>query len=77
MGRGTTRISDRRDPLRDREERVDRGGKVTLRYDSKLPTIPFARPPKGRGVHLYVADRDVRVVTFNGSFWGSSHSIQR
>jgi transposase InsO family protein len=56
--------------FRVREDRVDKTGKVTLRYDSKLRTIHVGRPHKGTKIRLYVADRDVRVVTFDGEFLG-------
>lgn len=56
--------------FRVREDRVDSGGKVTLRYDSKLRTIHVGRPHKGTRIRLYVADLDVRVVTFDGELLG-------
>jgi hypothetical protein len=56
--------------FRVREDRVDKTGKVTLRYDSKLRTIHVGRPHKGIKIRLYVADRDVRVVTFDGELLG-------
>lgn len=39
---------------------------VTLRHDSKLLQIGIGRRYAGLRIHLYVADLDVRVVTFDG-----------
>ncbi|MGH9044626.1 MAG: IS481 family transposase [Acidimicrobiales bacterium] len=52
--------------FRVREDRIDAGGNVTLRYDSKLLKIGVGRAHKHTAVRLYVADLDVRVVSFEG-----------
>ena len=52
--------------FRVRTDKVDSCGKVTLRHDSKLFHIGIGRPWRGTKIRLYVADLDVRVVTFNG-----------
>jgi len=52
--------------FRVRTDRVDNDGNVTLRYGSKLLHIGVGRAHKGVRIHLYVADRDVRIVTFEG-----------
>ena len=49
-----------------REDRVDKTGKVSLRYDSRLYKIGLGRAHKGREVKLLIADRDVRVIDSNG-----------
>ena len=49
--------------FRVRYDKVDRQGKVTLRYASKLFHIGLGAQHKGRPVVLLVADRDIRVVT--------------
>jgi transposase InsO family protein len=52
--------------FRVRTDKVDSCGKVTLRHDSKLMHIGVGRRYKGTRIHLYVADLDVRIVTFDG-----------
>ena len=52
--------------FRVRTDRVDADGNVTLRHKSKLLHIGVGRAHKGERIHLYVADLDVRVVTFEG-----------
>jgi transposase InsO family protein len=52
--------------FRVRTDRVDDYGNVTLRHDGKLLHIGVGRPFKGARIHLYVADLDVRIVTFDG-----------
>ena len=52
--------------FRVRTDTVDEYGKVTLRHDSKLLHIGLGRRYAGLRIHLYVADLDVRVVTFEG-----------
>jgi hypothetical protein len=49
-----------------RQDKVDKTGKVTLRYDSRLYHIGLGRAHKGRAVKLLVADHDVRVIDLNG-----------
>jgi transposase InsO family protein len=52
--------------FRVREDRVDKAGKVSLRYDSRLYKIGLGRAHKGREVKLLIADRGVRVIDSNG-----------
>ena len=52
--------------FRVRTDTVDEYGNVTLRHDSKLLHIGLGRRYAGLRIHLYVADLDVRVVTFEG-----------
>jgi len=49
-----------------RRDRIDRGGAVTLRYDSKLLHIKVGRRYAGVRVLLLVAGLDVRIVTEDG-----------
>jgi hypothetical protein len=48
--------------LRVRTDRVDKGGKVTLRLDGKLHSIGIGRLLAGTRVTMLVSDLDVRVV---------------
>jgi hypothetical protein len=48
--------------FRVRQDRIDAGGTVTLRHDSKLHHIGIGRAHKGRLVKLLIADRDIRVL---------------
>ncbi len=52
--------------LRVRYDTVDRHGKVTLRYDSRLHHIGLGARHRGKSIVLFVADRDVRIVTEDG-----------
>jgi transposase InsO family protein len=52
--------------FRVREDRVDKCGKVSLRYDSKLYKIGLGRAYKGRAVKLLIADQQIRVIDSNG-----------
>ena len=52
--------------FRVRTDRVDADGNVTLRYRSRLLHIGVGRAHKGRRIHLYVDDLDVRIVSFEG-----------
>jgi transposase InsO family protein len=52
--------------FRVREDRVDKCGKVSLRYDSRLYKIGVGRAHKGRVIKLLIADRDIRVIDANG-----------
>jgi transposase InsO family protein len=52
--------------FRVREDRVDKAGKVSLRYGSRLYKIGVGRAYKGRLIRLLIADRNVRVVDANG-----------
>ena len=49
-----------------RRDRIDSGGKVTLRYRSKLLHLGVGRRFAGTRVMLLVADRDVRVINDDG-----------
>ena len=49
--------------FRVRHDKIDRGGKLTLRYESRLLHIGMGARFKGLPVVLLVADRDVRVVS--------------
>lgn len=52
--------------LRVRQDKVDKTGRVTLRYASRLYHIGLGRAHKGRVVKLLVADRDIRVIDHHG-----------
>jgi len=49
-----------------RHDRVDAHGKLTLRFDSKLHHIGIGARHKRREVVLFIADRDVRILTADG-----------
>ncbi|MGD9798743.1 MAG: IS481 family transposase [Acidimicrobiia bacterium] len=49
-----------------RRDRIDSGGNVTLRYQSRLLHLGVGRRHRGTRVLLLVADRDVRVLTNDG-----------
>jgi len=49
-----------------RYDEVDHHGVVTLRYDSKLRHIGLGARHRGKPIVLFVADRDVRIVTEDG-----------
>jgi hypothetical protein len=52
--------------FRVREDRVDRTGKVSLGYDSRLYKIGIGRTRKGRAVKLLIADQSIRVIDLQG-----------
>jgi transposase InsO family protein len=52
--------------LRVRKDRVDKVGRVTLRYNSRLHHIGLGRVHARKRVLLLVADLDVRVITEDG-----------
>ncbi len=52
--------------FRVRKDRVDRVGRVTLRYNSHLHHIGLGRRHAGTRVLLLVADLDVRILTEDG-----------
>ncbi len=52
--------------FRVRNDKVDKTGRVTLRYDSRLYHIGLGRAHKHRHVKLLIADRDIRVIDPNG-----------
>ena len=49
-----------------RQDKVDKTGTVTLRYDSRLHHIGLGRAHKGRQVKLLIADRNIRVIDLQG-----------
>jgi transposase InsO family protein len=52
--------------FRVRYDTVDRSGKVTLRYDSRLHHIGLGARHRGKAIVLFVADRLVRIVGVDG-----------
>jgi len=52
--------------FRVRQDKVDKTGRVTLRFQSRLYHIGLGRAHKGRAVKLLVADQDVRVIDLDG-----------
>jgi hypothetical protein len=52
--------------LRVRKDRVDKVGRVTLRYNSRLHHIGLGRNHAGKRVLLLVANLEVRVITEDG-----------
>ena len=67
-----TKATPRRKPItvpvqhRVRRDRIDKAGKVTLRYQSRLRHLGVGRRYIGARVLLLVADRDVRVLNEDG-----------
>ena len=53
-----------------RRDRLDKAGKVSIRYQSRLRHIGVGRAYAGTRVLLLVADRDVRVLTEDGELLG-------
>ena len=53
--------------FRVRHDRVDKAGKVTLRYLSRLHHIGLGRAHRGESIHLLVANKDVRILADDGS----------
>jgi transposase InsO family protein len=49
-----------------RYDQVDAAGKVSLRYDSRLLHIGLGRRHRGTPIVLFIADREVRIVTADG-----------
>ena len=49
-----------------RQDRVDRAGLVTLRYNSRLHHIGLGRRHAGTQVLLLIADLDIRIPTQDG-----------
>jgi hypothetical protein len=49
-----------------RHDKVDKWGKVTLRYKSRLFRIGVGRPYKGQRILLLVAGKNVRILTEDG-----------
>jgi transposase InsO family protein len=52
--------------FRVRQDKVDKTGRVTLRYDSRLYHIGLGRAHKGQAVKLLVADQQIRVIDLHG-----------
>lgn len=52
--------------FRIRHDKVDKGGKLSLRYESKLLHIGMGARHKGQPVVMLIAGRDVRVVSAEG-----------
>ena len=52
--------------FRVRSDKVDKAGKVSLRYDSRLYKIGLGRAHKGRSVRLLIADQNIRVIDSEG-----------
>jgi transposase InsO family protein len=52
--------------FRVRSDKVDKTGRVTLRYQSRLHHIGLGRAHSGRAVKLLIADQNVRVIDLNG-----------
>jgi Integrase core domain len=52
--------------FRVRQDKVDKTGKVSLRYGSRLYKIGLGRAHKGRQVKLLIADQNIRVIDLNG-----------
>jgi transposase InsO family protein len=52
--------------FRVRQDRVDKSGKVSLRYDSRLYKIGVGRAHKGRPVKLLIADHNIRIIDLDG-----------
>ncbi len=52
--------------FRVRQDKVDKTGKVSLRYDSRLYKIGLGRAHKGHQVKLLIADQNIRVIDSEG-----------
>ena len=52
--------------FRVREDKVDKTGKVSLRYQSRLYKIGLGRAHTGQTVKLLIADQQIRVIDTNG-----------
>src|SRR5262249_36046646 len=52
--------------FRVREDKVDKTGKVSLRYESRLYKIGLGRAHTGRTVKLLIADQQIRIIDTNG-----------
>jgi transposase InsO family protein len=52
--------------FRVRQDKVDKTGKVSLRYHSKLYKIGLGRAHKGRTIKLLIADENIRIIDLQG-----------
>ena len=52
--------------FRVRTDKVDKEGSVSLRHNSKMLHIGVGRRNSGTRIRLYIADLEVRIVTFEG-----------
>jgi hypothetical protein len=52
--------------VRVRKDRIDKGGKLTLRHRAQLHHIPIGRAYKGKRVTMLINDLDVRVISQDG-----------
>jgi len=52
--------------FRVRQDTIDKTGKVSLRYHSRLYKIGVGRAHKGRQIELLIADQDIRVIDLDG-----------
>ncbi len=52
--------------FRVREDKVDKFGKISLRYESRLYKIGLGRAHTGRTVKLLIADQQIHVIDTNG-----------
>jgi transposase InsO family protein len=52
--------------FRVRHDKVDKSGKISLRYNSRLYKIGVGRAHKGRSVKLLIADHSIRVIDLHG-----------
>jgi hypothetical protein len=48
--------------FRVRQDKVDKGGRVTLRHNSRLHHIGISRAHKNRPIKLHIADQDIRII---------------
>jgi hypothetical protein len=51
--------------FRVRQDKVDQGGRITLRHNSRLHHIGIGRAHKGRTIKLLIADQDIRIIDAN------------
>jgi phosphoribosyl 1,2-cyclic phosphodiesterase len=51
--------------FRVRQDKVDQGGTVTLRHNSRLHHIGIGRAHKNRAIKLLIADQNIRIIDAN------------
>jgi transposase InsO family protein len=51
--------------FRVRQDKVDQGGRVTLRHNSRLHHIGIGRAHTGRAIKLLIADQNIRIIDVN------------